>query len=114
MATRYYIALPEPDAARGNDPELAFSANGADAFAAQLQQALRDDGLFRQWRDRQDDPDAVDPSLGATDPAASVSGSQQHLQIELVATTSLPASILQQRLRLLAGNHWQIRDIRAA
>ena len=30
MATRYYISLPDPARARGNDPELAFRAQGAE------------------------------------------------------------------------------------
>ena len=37
MATRYYINLPDPARARGNDPDLAFRAQGAEAFASELQ-----------------------------------------------------------------------------
>ena len=29
MATRYYISLPDPARARGNDPDLAFHSQGA-------------------------------------------------------------------------------------
>ena len=67
MPTRYYISLPDPARARGTDAGLAFRAQGAEAFAAELQEALRSDGLFERWRAQQDDPDAVDPALGATD-----------------------------------------------
>ena len=67
--------------------------------------------LFQRWRGAQDDPDAVDPALGATDPAATVSGEQHDLHIDLVATTSLPGSVFKQRLRLLAGSGWELRDV---
>ena len=114
MATRYYLSLPDPQRARGADPVLAFNAHGADEFAAQLQEALRGDVLFARWRDAQEDPDAVDDALGATDPQATVTGDQRDLGIDLVATTSIPGSVLRHRLRLLAGNDWQLRDVTAA
>ena len=114
MATRYYLSLPDPQRARGSDATLAFSAHGADEFAAQLQDALRSDALFARWRDAQEDPDAVDDALGATDPQATVTGDQHDLRIDLVATTSIPGSVLRHRLRLLAGNDWQLRDVTAA
>ena len=114
MATRYYLSLPDPTRARGPDPELAFSAHGAEEFAAQLQEALRTTALFERWRRKQDDPDAVDPSLGATDPQAHVAGSQDDLHVDLVATTSLPGAVFKQRLRLLAGSGWQLRDVTSA
>ena len=105
MPTRYYISLPDPEAARGSDAAFAFSAHGADEFAAQLQQALRSDGLFRRWRDAQEDPDAVDEKLGATDPQATVTGSQDHLRIDLVATTVDPRQRVQAPAAL-AGRRW--------
>ena len=114
MATRYYISLPDPAKARGNDPAFAFTAQGGAGFAEQLQDALRSDGLFERWRAAQEDPDAVDPSLGATDPAATVSGRQDDLHVDLVATTTLPGSVLKHRLRLLAGSGWELRDVTAA
>ena len=114
MATRYYISLPDPARARGNDPDLAFHSQGAEGFASELQDALRGDALFQRWRARQDDPDAVDPALGATDPGASVQGSQHDLHVELVVTTSIPGNLLKQRLRWLAGSHWELRDVTAA
>ena len=45
MATRYYLSLPEPKAARGSEPAFSFDAQGADAFARQLEDALRTDTL---------------------------------------------------------------------
>ncbi len=114
MPTRYYIRLPDPARARGSDPDLAFHAQGAEQLAVELQQALRGDALFQRWRDRQEDPDAVDPALGATDPNAQVTGAQDDLHIDLVATTMLPSAVLRQRLRLLAGGGWQLRDVTAA
>lgn len=112
MPVNYSIALPNPSLARGADPDLSFSANGAETFAEQLQDALRSPALFERWRDRQPDPDQVDPALGAVDPQAVVTGKQQDLRINLVATTSLPGEIFKQRMRLLAGSHWELRDVR--
>ena len=114
MPTRYYISLPEPASARGTDSAFAFSAQGPDAFAQQFQDALRSDGLFQRWRAAQDDPDGVDPALGATDPAATVTGQQDDLHVDLIVVTSLPGSVMKHRLRLLAGNAWELRDVSAA
>ena len=114
MATRYYIRLPDPSQSRGSDPDLAFRAHGSEALAEELQQALRSDTLCERWRAKQDDPDAVDPALSATDAGATVSGQQDDLHIDLVVTTSLPSSVLRHRLGLLAGNGWQLRDVTAA
>lgn len=114
MPTRYYLSLPDPANARGKDADLAFRAQGADGLAAELQEALRSDALFQRWRARQDDPDEVDPALGATDAHATVSGKQDDLHIDLVVTTSLPSAVLRQRLGLLAGNGWQLRDVTSA
>ncbi|GAB2498781.1 hypothetical protein GCM10027084_09920 [Pseudoxanthomonas sangjuensis] len=114
MPIRYYISLPDPARARGREGAYSFSAHGAEEFAAQLQSALREDRLFRRWRDAQPEPDAVDPLLGATDPAANVRGEQHDLQINLIAVTSLPSAAFKHRLRLLAGSHWELRDVSAA
>lgn len=114
MPTRYYLTLPDPERARGDDADLAFRAQGADALAAELQDALRGTALFERWRARQADPDAVDPSLGATDPAADVTGAQRDLRIDLVVTTSIPGNLLKQRLRLLAGSGWTLTDVKPA
>ncbi len=114
MPIRYYLSLKHPEKARGSDAAFSFSAHGAEEFAAQLQDALRNDGLFRRWRDAQPDPDAVDPGLGAVDPGATVSGEQHDLQIDLIAITSLAGAVFKQRLRLLAGNAWELRDVSSA
>jgi hypothetical protein len=112
--TRYYLSLPDPSRARGGNPAYAFSAQGAEGFAAQLQDALRSDALFERWRAAQEDPDAVDPALGVTDPAATVQGQQDDLHVDLIATTSIPGSVLRHRMRLLAGSGWELRDVTAA
>ena len=114
MPTRYYLSLPDPQRARGADAAFAFTAHGATEFAAQLQDALRSDALFQRWRAAQDDPDAVDGALGATDPLAHVLGEQHDLHIDLIATTTIPGSVLRHRLRLLAGDGWQLKDVSAA
>ena len=54
----------------------------------------------------------VDAALGATDPRATVIGEDTKLAVRLVARTTLPAAILRHRLGLLAGAHWQLRDVR--
>lgn len=114
MATRYYISLPDAARARGTTPELSFTAQGAEDFAEELQAALRSDALFERWRKLQPDPDEVDAAFGATDPSATVVGKQDDLHIDLVVTTSLPGAVFKQRLRLLAGSGWELRDVTAA
>lgn len=109
---RYMIRLPDPALARGSEPTLSFTANGAEAFAAELQAALATPALFERWRALQPDPDEVDPALAVTDPDARVSGTQRGLHILLEADTSIPGDILRLRLRLLAGSHWELRDVR--
>jgi len=113
MATRFYLTLPDPELARGKNG-LGFHSHGAAGFAQELQDALRSNALFRKWRDQLDDPDAIDPMMGATDPDATVTGEQRDLHIDLVATTVLKGDVLKHRLSLLAGSHWQLRDVTAA
>lgn len=113
MRNRYYLRLPEPTRARGNDPELAFRSVSAEGMAEELQAAMRGTDLFERWRARQDDPDAVDPGMGVTDPSATVTGKQNDLVVELVASTDLPGAVFKHRLRLLAGSGWELRDVRA-
>jgi hypothetical protein len=114
MATRYYIRIPDAKRARGSDAALSFTAVSAEGFAEQLQVALRDTALFDRWKAKQDDPDAVDPALGATDPGAVVQGEQADLHIDLVATTRISGEVLRQRLRWLAGSAWELRDVTSA
>ena len=114
MPMRYYISLPDPAHARGTDPALSFRSQGADGLATELQDALRSDRLFEQWRAKQDEPDEVDLAFAATDADAVVKGEQHDLHIDLEVTTSLPSVVLRQRLGLLAGNGWQLRDVSSA
>lgn len=114
MPTRYYISLPALPRGHDADPVFAFKSQGAEGLAAELQEALRSDALFQRWRARQEDPDAVDPALGSTDPDASVRGEQHDLQIDLTVVTSLASALMRQRLGWLAGTGWQLRDVRAA
>lgn len=111
MRHRYFIILPDPTRARGDDPELSSNAHGAEAFARDVQAALRTADLFERWRAKQDEPDDVDPRLGEIDAGASVTGSQADLVIDLVIDTTLPGNILQQRLRWLLGGAWRLRDV---
>jgi hypothetical protein len=113
MPTRYYLSLPDPHRARGSDPRFAFHAQGAEALAQELQDALRSDALFQRWRGAQADPDAIDAALAASDPAASVRGEQHDLKIDLIAVTSIPGAVFKHRLRLLAGSGWELRDVSA-
>jgi hypothetical protein len=119
MATRYYIRVN--DTGRVDDAdhaqaasEFAFRSQGAEGLAAELQDALRCNTLFERWRATQEDPDAVDPSLGVVDPAATVVGEPDDLHVDLITTTTLPGGVFKHRLRLLAGSNWQLRDVSAA
>lgn len=110
---RYYLTLPDPEKAR-TAGAFGFRAHGAASFADELQDALRTGNLFQKWLATQDEPDDVDPSLAATDPEAIVTGEQRDLQINLEATTRLSGDVLKHRLRLLAGPHWQLKDVTAS
>ena len=114
MPMRYYLRLPDPARARGDDTDLAFRSEGAAGFAEELQAALRTPVLFDRWKAKQEEPDDVDPSLGATDPQATVTGEDKHLDVWLVATTSLPGPVFKQRMRWLAGSNWQLSDVKSA
>ena len=113
MSVRYMIRLPDPERVRASG-DFAFRSHGAEGMAQELQDALRGDALFQRWRAIQDDQDSVDPALGVTDAAAVVEGRQHDLHIDLIVVTSLPGDILRQRLRVLAGSGWQLRDVSAA
>ena len=111
--TVYHIRLPDPSKARGSEPELSFHAHGADGFADELQRALATPALFERWRLRQDEPDDVDPELAEIDPQAHVEGEQADLSVLLRVRTRIGSRVLRQRLRWLAGTHWELRDVRA-
>jgi hypothetical protein len=113
IMTVFHIRLPDPIKARGPDDELSFHSHSADGFAEELQAALATDELFHRWRRQQEEPDEVDGSLGAIDPAARVSGEQNDLAIMLQVQTRLSSEVLRQRLRWLAGPHWELRKVTA-
>jgi len=113
-AQRFYLSIDDLAHARGTIGALSFQGDSPESFAAVLQSALRDSTLFERWRALQPDPDAVDPALGATDPAATVSAKQADLHADVQVTTRLPHAILRHRLNLLAGAHWTLRDVKAA
>jgi len=113
-AQRYYLGIDDLPRARGSNEQLAFQGDSPEALASELQAALRTPVLFERWRALQDDPDAIDPSLGATDPSATVSAKQSDLHVDVIATTRLPHSILKHRLSLLVGPHWTLRDVKSA
>jgi hypothetical protein len=110
----YYLSIADLAHARGDDPRFAYDGAGPNDFAAALQQALRYDGLFQRWRAAQPDPDAVDTSLGATDPTAQVNARVADLRTDVDLVTDLPMSVVRHRLYLLIGAAWQLRDLRAA
>lgn len=111
---RYYLSIADLAHARGEDTRFSYDGAGPNDFAAALQQALRGDALFQRWRAAQPDPDAVDASLGATDPAAEVTAKVADLRTDVELTTSLRMSVVRHRLYLLIGSSWQLRDMRAA
>jgi hypothetical protein len=114
MRAKYYIQLPNPAKARGDDAQFSFRAVSAEGFAEELQQALRDTQLFNQWKQSQIEPDDVDDSLGAVDHTAEVRGEQNDLRINLVVITSLPGTVFKHRMRLLAGTQWELHDVTSA
>lgn len=114
QAQRYYLTVDNIAAARGPDPDLAFQGSSPQGFADALQQALRENVLFQRWRAKQPDPDEVDDSLAPVDPNATVTAHQDDLHANVEVVTSLPHSILRHRLTILIGQHWKLRDVRAA
>jgi len=111
MAT-FHLRLPDPAKARGTEASLSFHSHGADGFAEELQQALATPTLFERWREMQDEPDEIEPELAEIDPQAEVEGEQADLSILLRVRTRLSSRVLRQRLRWLAGSHWELRDVR--
>jgi len=92
------------------DPDTPlFASYDPDFIATELQKI---GVLFERWKAKQPDPDAVEPQWGVTDPDATVTGEQKDLRINLVATTRIDSDVFKQRLRLLAGHHWELRDVR--
>ena len=113
-AQRYFLGIEDLKSARGAISELSFQGASPESFAAELQAALREPSLWDRWRGMQPDPDAVDAGLGVTDPSAQVTARQSDLHCDAEVVTSLPHAILKQRLNLLIGSHWRLRDVKAA
>lgn len=111
---RYFLSVDDLAHARGNNADLSFQGDSPETFATTLQAALREPGLWQRWRAMQPDPDAVDPSLGAIDPDATVTARlSDELHTDVVVTSRLPHAILRHRLNLLIGAHWTLRDVKA-
>lgn len=90
----------------------AMTSRGPEGIAAELQDALRGTALFERWRLDQEEPDEVDPAWGTVDPEATVTGRQRNLGVDLVVETTIPGDVLRHRLGLLAGNAWELRNVR--
>ena len=116
MASRshFYLSIDDLAHARGPEPSLRYEGAGPNDFAAALQQALHEPGLFERWRAMQPEPDEVDPELGKTDTSAQVNARVADLHTEVDLVTDLPMSIVRHRLNLLIGPSWKLRDMRAA
>ncbi|GAB3780103.1 TIR domain-containing protein [Dyella agri] len=110
----YYLSIADLAHARGGDAALSWNGAGPGDFAAALEEALRTPLLFERWRAQQAEPDEVDAALGATDAQAQVRARVADLHVEVDVLTSLPMSLLRQRLNWLIGAAWQLRDVRPA
>ncbi|WEN15257.1 hypothetical protein PY254_00830 [Rhodanobacter sp. AS-Z3] len=110
----YYLSIADIAHVRGEDDRFSWDGVSPAGFAAALQSALRSDELFQRWRAAQPDPDAVDEALGDTDPTARVDARMIDLHTEVDLITDLPMTVVRQRLYLLIGGAWQLRDLRAA
>ena len=112
-AQRYYLSIDDLARARGSIDELSFQGGAPEHFAAQLQAALREPSLWQRWRAMQPDPDAIDPGLGASDPAATVIASQSDLHCDAQVTTTLPPARLKFRLSLPIRPPRELRAVKA-
>ena len=113
-AQRFFITIGDLSQARGEYAQLSFDGISPDRFASTLQAALREPSLWQRWKALQPDPDAVDPTLGANDPNASVTAKQSDLHTDLEVVTNLPHAIVKHRLNLLAGRVWKLHDVKLA
>lgn len=112
-AQRYLFTIDDLPKARGESHELSFQGDSPESFADLLQQSLRDPTLWKRWRAMQPDPDEVDPELGRSDPDAIVHAQQSDVHVRVEVTSSLPHAIIKQRMSLLIGKHWALRDVSA-
>ncbi|MEO7072407.1 MAG: hypothetical protein ABI300_05340 [Rhodanobacter sp.] len=111
---RYYLAVADLARAHAIDPRFAWTGIDPQDLAAALQRSLRTDELFNRWRAAQDDPEAVDQTIAASDPDATVSAKVADLHTEVELVTDLPMRVVRHRLNLLIGANWTLRDMRAA
>ncbi len=111
---RYYIVVDNLAKARGEVGELSYTGESPNDFAAALQAALRGPDLFQRWKAMQPDPDAIDDSMGQSDPSATVTAKQTDVHCDATITTTLSHTIIKHRLTLLIGRHWTLRDVTAA
>ncbi len=111
---RYYLSVADLAQARGSDARFAWPGVDPQDFAATLQQSLRSDTLFSQWRQAQGDPDDVDETLALRDADAQVTAQVADLHTDVELVTDLPMRVVRHRLNLLIGPNWNLRDMRAA
>jgi len=111
---KYYIRLPEPERIRELDSPFAFSAQSAQGIAEELRKALAEPDYIQRWRQSLDPDDAetLEPELLAVEAGTRVSAEQKDLHIEMVVETGLNGAAFKHRLRMLAGPHWQLWDVR--
>ncbi|QNJ99874.1 hypothetical protein [Dyella telluris] len=114
IRSHYYFSIADLAHARGPVPALSYDGAGPNDLAAAVQNAMRTTDLFERWRAMQEEPDEVDPSLATVDPQATASARVSDLHTEMDLITDLPMSIVRQRLNLLIGASWQLRDMRKA
>jgi hypothetical protein len=114
IRSHYYLSIADLAHARGPVPALSYDGAGPNDLAAAVQNAMRSTDLFERWRAMQEEPDDVDPSLGVTDPQATASARVSDVRTDMDLITDLPMNIVRQRLNLLIGNSWQVRDMRKA
>lgn len=116
MATvqRYLFTIDDLVKARGESHELSFQGDSPESFATLLQQSLREPVLWERWKSMQPDPDAIDPSLGQSDPNATVEAQQSDVHVSVTVVTSLPHAIIKHRMTLLIGRHFTLRDVSGA
>lgn len=109
---RYFFRINNLEHAQGEDSELAFNGASPASFAEQFQRGLRQSDLFKRWRDKQEDPDAVPDELSPFDSQATVEAEGSDLHTDVTVTTDLPHQVVAHRLTLLVGRDWTLRDVR--
>lgn len=111
--SHFYLSIDDLAHARGPIPSLSYDGAGPNDFADALREALATPVLFERWRAMQDEPDDVDLALAATDPDVQVTAQVADLRTDVDLITSLPMSVVRNRLNVLIGSTWKLRDMRA-